>query len=147
LHTARTDGRILGTELDPLLVQYALAEFRRFSAFCNTTLHFCVEYCRTGIEYRYSTEYRVCTGSQSTRSKIRNDVRGFKASFFCPLVWGVRPILSVLPLRGRIRFDFGLVRVSGKKIQNSDLAVVRIPIRNIRVVLLAFSFFLHKSQQ
>jgi hypothetical protein len=26
----------------------------------------------------------------------------------------VRPILAVLPLRGRIRADFGLVRVSGK---------------------------------
>jgi hypothetical protein len=27
---------------------------------------------------------------------------------------GLRPILAVLPLRGRIRADFGLVRVSGK---------------------------------
>jgi hypothetical protein len=57
-------------------------------------------------------------------------------SFLLPFVW---PILSVLPLRGQIRADFGLVHVLGK-IQNSDLAVVRIPIRNIRVSLLAFSF-------
>jgi hypothetical protein len=27
---------------------------------------------------------------------------------------GLRPILAVLPLRGRFRADFGLVRVSGK---------------------------------
>jgi hypothetical protein len=28
--------------------------------------------------------------------------------------WNIRPILAVLPLRGRIRANFGLVRVSGK---------------------------------
>jgi hypothetical protein len=56
-----------------------------------------------------------------------------------PARTGLRPILSILPLRGRIRADFGLVRVLGK-IENSDLAIVRIPIRNIRVSLLAFSF-------
>jgi hypothetical protein len=37
-----------------------------------------------------------------------------------PYVLRLSYILSVLPLRGRIRVDFGLVRVSGK-IQNSDL--------------------------
>jgi hypothetical protein len=63
-----TDGWTLGTELDPLLVQYALAEFRRFSAFCNTTLHFCLS-----IE-------------DTNTVAVSTDVRVFEANFFCPPV-------------------------------------------------------------
>jgi hypothetical protein len=42
--------------------------------------------------------------------------RSFRFFCFCSLfnISLLRPILAVLPLRGRIRADFGLVRVSGK---------------------------------
>jgi hypothetical protein len=67
----------------------------------------------SGVVRRQRFVKRICPCDTDEMSvEGRWDYRKLLVASILKLL--VRPILAVLPLRGRIRADFGLVRVSGK---------------------------------